>query len=174
MKFTSDCTVRKALSCAAVLALWASWVPLAAADGLTQVEQRIFGMDCAPCAYGIEQGIKKLSGVTSVRVSLNEGAATVALAPNSTTTLESIRKVIRENGFTPKTARVTIIGKLVQADQATWLDVPGLPRYRVSGASDQVQASLQARAGGAPIELKGEIPESPNIATELKVLSIGG
>lgn len=77
-------------------------------------------MDCAPCAYGIEHGLKRLSGVTDVRVSLNEGVAVIALAPGSTTSIESIRKVIRDNGFTPKAAHVVVTGKLVRADGHTW------------------------------------------------------
>lgn len=61
---------------------------VARADGLIQAEQTIFGMDCAPCAYGTEQSLKKLAGVTSVTVSLNEGKASVTFAPDSETTLD--------------------------------------------------------------------------------------
>ena len=143
------------------------------AEGLTRVEQRIFGMDCAPCAYGIEQGLKRLSGVTDVRVSLNDGVAVVALAADNTTTIESIRKVIRDNGFTPKVAKVTVTGKLVRADGQMWLEASGLPRYQLTGNTKEVEAMLSARPEGG-VQLEGEVPEADGKAHELVVRSLKG
>lgn len=143
------------------------------ADGLTRVEQRIFGMDCAPCAYGIEQGLKRLSGVTDVRVSLNEGVAVIALAADSTTTVERIRKVIRDNGFTPKAAQIVVTGKLVRADGHTWLEASGLPRYQLTGVTKDVEARLGVRPDGA-VQLEGEVPESDSTARELLVKALTG
>lgn len=141
------------------------------ADGLTRVEQRIFGMDCAPCAYGIEQGLKRLSGVTEVRVSLNEGVAVVALAAGSSTTVENIRKIIRQNGFTPKAAQVVITGKLVRSDGLTWLEASGLPRYQLKGVTKDAEAILNAHPIGG-VQLEGEVPESDSTARELLVKSL--
>jgi copper chaperone CopZ len=141
------------------------------ADGLTRVEQRVFGMDCAPCAYGIEQGLKRLSGVTEVRVSLNEGVAVVSLAAGSSTTVENIRKVIRENGFTPKTAQVVITGKLVRSDGLTWLEASGLPRYQLKAVTKDAEAILSAHPSGG-VQLEGEVPESDGTARELLVKSL--
>lgn len=82
------------------------------AQGLIHAKQVIFGMDCAPCAYGIEKGLKGLPGVQSVTVSLNNGYAEVSLASDSKTSLADIREVIRKNGFTPKDAQVQLEGTL--------------------------------------------------------------
>lgn len=82
------------------------------AQGLVHAKQVIFGMDCAPCAYGVEKGLKGLPGVRSVSVSLNDGYAVVSLAPNSKTSLADIRRIIRKNGFTPKDAQVQLEGTL--------------------------------------------------------------
>lgn len=143
------------------------------ADGLARVEQKIFGMDCAPCAYGIEHGLKRLSGVTDVRVSLNEGVAVVTLGPDSTTTIESIRKVIRDNGFTPKAAQIVVTGKLVREGGRKWLEASGLPRYQLTGVTKDVEVTLNARPDGA-VQLEGEIPESDGAARELLVKSLTG
>lgn len=147
--------------------------PAAYADGLTRVEQTIFGMDCAPCAYGIEHGLKRLSDVTDVRVSLNEGVAIVALTPGSTTTIENIRKVIRDNGFTPKAAQVVVTGKLVRADGHTWLVASGLPRYQLTGVTKDIEAMLNARPSGK-VQLEGEVPVSDSTARELAVKRLTG
>lgn len=88
----------------------------ASAGGLTWVKQVIYGMDCAPCAYGIEKGLKELDGVASVTVSLNDGYAEVQLDEQNTVTLAAIREVILKNGFTPKAAQVRIRGRLTYKD----------------------------------------------------------
>lgn len=142
------------------------------AGGLSEVEQTIFGMDCAPCAYGIEHGLKKLPGVTDVRVSLNEGRAIVALAADSSTTLERIRKVIRDNGFTPKAARVTVIGTLVHTEDGMWLVVPRQPHYRLTAKTDAVATTLHTRPNGAIVRLQGEIPETAAVASEVTVTQV--
>ncbi|MEG3190962.1 heavy-metal-associated domain-containing protein [Lysobacter sp. D1-1-M9] len=85
---------------------------VALAQGLVHAKQTIFGMDCAPCAYGIEQGLKRLPGVESVKVSLNDGYAELTLAAGSSTSMQQIRAVIRDNGFTPKEARIDLEGTL--------------------------------------------------------------
>jgi len=142
------------------------------ASGLSEVQQMIFGMDCAPCAYGIELGLKKLPGVTHVRVSLNEGQADVTLAADSSTTLERIRKVIRDNGFTPKAARVTVIGTLVHTEDGMWLVVPRQPHYRLTAKTDAVATTLHTRPNGAIVRLQGEIPETAAVASEVTVTQV--
>lgn len=83
----------------------------AEADGLRHVRQSIFGMDCAPCAYGVEKSLRALPGVQEVTVSLNEGYAEAELASDTSTTLTQIREAIRNNGFTPKQATLRIDGQ---------------------------------------------------------------
>ena len=94
-----------------VLALL-SPAPSAFAQGLLHAKQIIFGMDCAPCAYGIEKGLKRLPGIESVKVSLNEGYAEVTATQGASVSLAQIREVIRDNGFTPKDVHVVLEGML--------------------------------------------------------------
>ena len=47
---------------------------------LTKVDQEVFGMDCAPCAYGLHRRLKKMDSLESVKVSLNDGKAYLKLA----------------------------------------------------------------------------------------------
>lgn len=132
----------------------------AQADGLVTVDQAIFGMDCAPCAYGIEQGLKKLAGSDTVRVSLNEGKAVVTFKPDSPTTLEQIRDVIRHNGFTPKAARVTVDGRLSVRDGALWLVEAGRDRaYKLRADDAQLQATLRTVPPETAVRLDADAPE---------------
>jgi len=169
MRVTQMMNARTIFNCFWVAGLVGLALPVHA-DGLREVEQTIFGMDCAPCAYGIEQGLKKLRGVTGVRVSLNEGQAVVTLAADNATTIEDIRKVIRNNGFTPKAARVTLVGTLVRADDGIWLEAPGLPRYQLRASNEATEAALRARPHRETVKVEGEIPET--VTGEVQVMRL--
>ncbi|MEQ8878432.1 MAG: heavy metal-associated domain-containing protein [Cyclobacteriaceae bacterium] len=81
---------------------------------LVKVDQEVFGMDCAPCAYGLERGLKKMDGLESVKVSLNEGKAYLKLATNNELTLQKIQKEVKNNGFSARNAEVTLKGELLK------------------------------------------------------------
>ncbi|MDE1975681.1 MAG: heavy-metal-associated domain-containing protein [Elusimicrobia bacterium] len=85
----------------------AAWQAASARAEMSKVVMKIYGMDCAPCAYGMTKGLEKIKGVAKVVVSLNAGTATLDLAPGNEVTLKEIRRVVREHGFTPKEAKVT-------------------------------------------------------------------
>ena len=81
---------------------------------ITKVDQEVFGMDCAPCAYGLERGLKKMDGLEKVRVSLNDGKAYLELSENNSLSLKQIQEEVKKNGFSAKKAEVVIEGKLIK------------------------------------------------------------
>ena len=152
--------------CAASLTLGV--VLSAKADGLLEVKQTIFGMDCAPCAYGVQQRLKKLPGITQVDVSLNDGIASIAVAPDSPVTLVQIHDVLVDGGFTPKQALVTVVGHLTK-DGARWILVSGGSRYSlVIPSSAPFTPQVDAR-----VQLQGTVSEPAAGAPELEVTSGG-
>jgi len=72
--------------------------------------------------------MKKLPGVESVRVSLNEGKATMDLKAGNSLSIEQIRKAVTDQGFTPKVAKVTAIGDLTSPE--------GRLQFKVNGTND--------------------------------------
>lgn len=144
--------------------------PAAWADGLRELDQTIFGMDCAPCAAGVEHGLRKLDGVTSVRVSLNEGKALVTLAPDSRTTLAQIREVIRHNGFTPKDARATFVGRVMRQGDQRWIDT-GSGRFMLEADSAALQRQTAAQEAGGDVQLIVRIPETLSNPPTVQLLS---
>jgi len=140
------------------LALGGSIAAPAWAGGLQELDQTIFGMDCAPCAAGVERGLRKLSDVRSVRVSLNEGKAVVALAPGSRTTIEQIREVIRHNGFTPREARAVLIGRVIREGDR-WLIDTGSQRFVLEGDDAVLRSRAPADATAQEMSLSVHVPE---------------
>lgn len=79
---------------------------------LLQVNQTVLGMDCAPCAHGVQEGLQKMEGIDSAKVSLDKGKAYITLNPFNTLTLSEIQKEITDNGFSPRDAAVKMKGTL--------------------------------------------------------------
>lgn len=74
--------------------------------------------------------IRKIEGVESVKVSLNDGRALIVLKAGNSVRLEQIRKAVNEQGFTPKEARIQAAGSLVEAD--------GRLLFKVSGSDERL------------------------------------
>lgn len=109
---------------------------------LIQVDQEVFGMDCAPCAYGLERGLKKMDGLQTVKVSLNDGKAYLKLAADNTLTLQKIQKEVKNNGFSARNAVVTLNGELVKEGNEWSLYLNG-ETFNVSpDTTDDVLAKL--------------------------------
>lgn len=126
----------------------------AQADGLVRVEQTVFGMDCAPCAYGLQKGLNKLPGATKVDVSLTDGKATVEFSPGSTATFAQVHEVVVNGGFTPRQAVVTVAGHVAQENGQLLLVANGGDRYRLTLPTGIDAASLKP---GSAVTLQGEI-----------------
>lgn len=133
----------------------------AGAAGFVEVTQNIFGMDCAPCAHGVQKNLMKLDGVTNATVSLNDGYARVEFTDDNSVTLERIRETIRENGFTPKDATLIVVGSLTRvagrptvtfADQA----------FHLTAAAEGIAilAELDGMTSGASVRVSGRVDES--------------
>lgn len=98
---------------------------------IARVDQEVYGMDCAPCAYGLERGLKKMDGLQEVRVSLNDGKAYLGLAEKNDLTLRSIQEEVKKNGFSAKKAEVVLMGNATKEDSQWYIETDN-ERFAVS------------------------------------------
>jgi len=84
--------------------------------------------------------MQKLDGVEAVHVSLQDGLTVLDLKPGNHVTLETLRRVIKNNGFVSKEVHVKAGGEPTTID--------GTRAFAVSGTSERlvIAAPLQ-RAG---------------------------
>ena len=145
---------------ALLLLLAGAWSGASAA-GLIEVTQTIFGMDCAPCAHGIQKDLMKLAGVSNATVSLNDGYARVELTEDNTVSLDRIRAVVRENGFTPKQAHVIVAGRLSRSGGRTELRFGG-QRFLLAVPHDagSLPRTLEDAPSGAWMKISGQVAEA--------------
>lgn len=122
---------------------------------LIKVDQEVYGMDCAPCAYGLERGLMKMEGLESVKVSLNDGKAYLKLSTNNELTLQKIQEEVKNNGFSARNAEVTLKGALLK-DEDEW-------EIRVSGeifkVSTDTAEDIKTKLRPGNIHVKGLVKD---------------
>lgn len=122
---------------------------------ITKVDQEVFGMDCAPCAYGLERGLKKMDGLQNVKVSLNDGKAYLELSENNSLSLRQIQEEVKKNGFSAKNAEVVIEGKLINKNGDFELQTSSETYSIVNSSSGDLSSKLKS----GTVKLKGIVQD---------------
>jgi len=133
--------------------------PTPAEAQVKEVRQTIFGMDCAPCAYAVERRMQNMEGAADVQLSLNEGFAAVRFEGAHRTTLEQIRKTVRDSGFGPREARILVAGEVVLEEEVRVIRTPSGERFLLvadtpgllpeAGAGVEVRGAVESEADEA-------------------------
>lgn len=134
-------------------------LPITAQAALLEVRQTVFGMDCAPCAYGLQRALRALPGARAARVRLNDGTAWVAFRPGSPATLEQIRTLVRNQGFSPRGAWVRAEGRLYRQGPDWLIELTPTVRYRA--IPPQGLTWPVPPPDGTRLRVEGTIPEAP-------------
>ncbi len=107
--------------------------------------------------------MKKVPGVESVDVSLNKGEAFLRLKPRNSVTIEEIRQVVIDSGFTPKGADAEVLGTIVERHGKRMLAVAGsdliyllVEHPRAKGRVD----AMWKKARGQDVVIRGHLPET--------------
>jgi copper chaperone CopZ len=111
----------------------------------------------------VRVAVKKIEGVDSVTVSLNQGLATMTFKPDNRVAVEQVRNAIRQNGFSPKGADVRVQGRVVERDGGLALEtLPGTRGYALVDhpEANDVVSSLRRTALGRMVVLNGVVPET--------------
>ena len=86
--------------------------------------------------------MQKVTGVATVKVSLNDGLTILDLKPENTVTLANLRQVIRNNGFVTKEVEVTARG--------SFQTISGREVFVVDGSKERLEASPQLKITPLP------------------------
>ncbi len=91
----------------ALILAFGFWAPTLAAQqepAAQEAEPRliqvtILGMSCPFCAYGVQQKLQKLEGVTDLEVVLETGLATLTLEEDADISNEQLQETVKKAGF---------------------------------------------------------------------------
>lgn len=126
---------------------------------MVKVDQTVFGMDCAPCAYGLERGLKKLDGIEEVKVSLNNGKAYLELASDNSLTLQKIQEEVKSNGFSARDAKVVLKGTVVKSNNQIFIKVNQESFLVSPGSATGALNKIRALKEGESVKVEGNVGE---------------
>jgi copper chaperone CopZ len=89
------------------------------APALAQIEEviiQIDGITCNLCAAGIERSLRRVDGVSSVTIAMQDGAAAVRLKPGAAFDAEKLRAAVKSAGHTARTFEFRVRGSVRHQD----------------------------------------------------------
>ena len=110
-------------------------------------------------------GLKKIEGVRDANVSLKEGVATIELAPDNRVRVARVWKVVRDNGFTPRTSAIRADGVVAIRGDTVIVTVGGSEEPLVAENADATidrVAELRALGPGARVRVEGDLGQAPD------------
>lgn len=66
------------------------------------VKIEVDGLSCPFCAYGLEKNLKKLEGVETIKIDVENAFVLLTIAEGKSIDEATIRKNIKDAGFTPR------------------------------------------------------------------------
>lgn len=131
-----------------------------------RIHQTAFGMDCEPCAVGIERGISGLAGIAGVEVDLESGIIAIDLTDDAEPDMAAIRQTILDNGFTPRSAKLRLTGRIIEFNDGYGLAI-GEQRFALDHANAPDDGTIADSLNRMSI-VKGTMPagQDDRIAVE--------
>src|SRR5437763_6172486 len=115
--------------------------------------------------------MKKIPGVMNVEVSLKEGKSVVQLEPGNSAHLDQFIEKIRDNGFTPKEARVSARGELLSTGGKLQLKVLGINDTYELLPGPQVNTAELRKNLGKVLLVEGVVP-APKDKTPVRTMDL--
>ena len=119
----------------------------------------------------------KIEGVETVTVSLKRAVADIRLREGNRVTIDQILQMVRNNGFTPREANVTVVGVPIERGGAPAFEVSGIEEVLIVDVKKSVAAAVEqmeeARKRGAPVasEIAGTLEPQTGAPDQIAVTS---
>ena len=119
----------------------------------------------------------KIEGVETVTVSLKRAVADIRLREGNRVTIDQILQMVRNNGFTPREANVTVVGVPIERGGAPAFEVSGIEEVLIVDVKKSVAAAVEqmeeARKSGAPVtsEIAGTLEPQIGAPDQITVTS---
>jgi copper chaperone CopZ len=140
-----------------LFALAAFLLPVDTQAQIHEIDQTIYGMDCAPCAYSVENRMKRMDGARNVTLSLNRGNTTAEFTPESGVTLKEIRDAIRKGGFDAREATLRLTGTLNREGETWTVILPTGEKFQLDQYEHVISVNELEQHTGREITLTGHV-----------------
>jgi copper chaperone CopZ len=83
----------------------------------TYVKIEVKGLACPFCAYGLEKKLKDVDGVKNIKIDVEEGLAFLSANKSQRPTIEILKKIVIDAGFTPSNIEYSEIPFVLKEDE---------------------------------------------------------
>ena len=147
-----------------------------AAGQVIYANVEVKGMSCPFCAFGVEKRLRKVDGVATIEVAMNEGRATLEVREGESIDLAGIPKAVRKAGFTPGRIEAEIIGVARREGgqpNPRWSLATGGEEILLVAVTDELAEQLSELAQrGATARIRGELQLPVGKPLELEPLAV--
>lgn len=79
---------------------------------VSRITVSIDGLACPFCAYGVEKKLKRIEGVKSIRINIQEGNVVLSAKNGESININNIPMAVEDSGFTPRRIEVEAAGMI--------------------------------------------------------------
>ena len=145
---------------------WSVGPPRAYAQ-IEDVRITVEGMTCNLCAAGLERTLRRVEGVTSVKVVLASETATIRLKPGAAVAPARLRAAVDSAGQRLRVVEVRLRGTLQRQDGGYEIHPPGY-----SQAFTVRDTSTLEGLAGKHVQLRGRVVSADAAAVELELVDV--
>ncbi len=134
------------------------------------------GLACPFCAYGVEKKLKRVEGVESMDIRMNEGTVTISAREGLSIDIKQVPRAIRDSGFSMREIKALATGVVKRDGQGLFLQYGGADDvFQLRELSSALRERLlQYAENGETVEVEGIVEERPEGPWTLRPESVEG
>lgn len=141
---------------------------------IEKVEIGVDGLSCPFCVFGLEKKLKEVKSLDKISVHLKQSKAEISLKQNTPLSIASIKKAVKEAGFSVSYIYIIATGNLIEKKDRILFYIKGVgQKFLVYETDAMSKAKLSEIAkSNVTIRIEGKIHEHKEISPSLDIEKI--
>lgn len=141
---------------------------------IERVEIGVEGLSCPFCVWGLEKKLKEVKSIDKINVHLKQAKAEISLKPNTPLNIASLKKTVKEAGFSVGYIYLIATGNLIEKKDQILFYIKGSGQEFLVYETDAMSKAKLSEIvkSNVTIRIEGKIQEHKNIALSLGIEKI--
>lgn len=141
---------------------------------IEKVEIGVDGLSCPFCVWGLEKKLKEVKSIDKISVHLKQSKAEISLKPNTPLNIASIKKAVKEAGFSVSYIYIIAIGNLAEGKDQLLFYIKDIGQEFLVYETDAVSKDKlsEIAKSNVTVRVEGKIHEHKEVIPSLGVEKI--